>query len=470
MNNSWPLLSELHDQVISGKVSAVSLVEKSLNNIEAKKDYRAIISVNKDQALLIAKDIDEKIARGEKVGRLAGIPFIAKDNFLTSELMTTAGSNMLKNFKAPYQSTAIRLLEQEGAIMIAKANLDAFAHGVSTENSDLMITKNPYDKSRVPGGSSGDMAPFALGTDTGGSIRTPASFCGAVGFKPSYGLVSRSGVVAMASSLDVVGPITTNVIDASLILDIISGFDPLDGTTIARDSQSYELTTSNSFDASQIKVGIITDFLIEGLDPRVKQNFYDSVNKIKQLGIEVIDISLPSIALSLPVYYIICPAEISSNLSRYDGLRFGYREKAVNNLEEAYFLNRSNGFGKEAKRRIMIGTYVLSSGYYDAYYKKAQQVRTKLINEFDQVFKQVDFLVGPTSPTLPFKIGEKSNDPIQMYLSDVMTVAANLVGIPAVSLPSGMIDKLPVGFQIMAPQKCDKKLLDFSNLIEGKLK
>ncbi len=479
MIKSWPSLSELRDQVQSGNVSAVSLVEKSIAAIENKKQYQAIISVNKENAINTAKMIDKKISNGDKVGRLAGIPFIVKDNFLTTNLMTTAASNMLKDFKAPYQATAINLLEKEGAIMVAKANLDAFAHGASTENSDFMVTKNPFDETRVPGGSSGGsavavilgMAPFALGTDTGGSIRMPASFCGVVGYKPSYGLVSRSGVVAMASSLDVVGPLTSNVNDASLILDIISGIDSLDSTTIVRDTESYDLQLINKMTTiKDLKIGILTDFLKNGVDSKIKQNVFNNVTRLKSMGAQIVDISIPSIALSLPAYYIICPAEISSNLSRYDGLRYGYHTNKTKNLEEYYSSSRSYGFGKEAKRRIMIGTYVLSSGYYDAYYKKAQQVRTKLINEINGAFKQVDFIVGPTTPILPFKIGEKTMDPLQMYLSDLMTVLANLVGIPAISLPSKMINNLPVGFQVMAPQKSDKKLLEFAKLIEDKIK
>lgn len=471
--DNWPDLDTLVKMVKSGETSSLSLVEKAFSFIKKHKDYNVLISDFKNEAMAQAKEIDDRIAKGEDLGRLAGIPFIVKDNFLTHLGFTTAGSNMLKNFKAPYQATAVNKLVAEGAILIGKSNLDAFAHGASTENSDFMVTKNPYDINRVAGGSSGgsaaavalNMAPFSLGSDTGGSIRTPASFCGNVGFKPSYGLVSRSGVIAMASSLDVVGPITRTVADASLILDIISGQDKLDGTTIKRDDSPYLLAEKLN-DLKGIKIGVVSDFVNQDLDKDIRDRTLDTIAKLKINGAEIIDISIPSLDLSLPVYYIICPAEVSSNLSRYDGIKYGYNDPSADNLENYYLNSRSKGFGKEAKRRIMIGTYVLSSGYYDAYYKKAQQVRTKLINEFNEAFKQVDFLVGPTSPTLPFKIGEKSDDPVQMYLSDVMTVAANLVGIPAISLPVGFIDNLPVGFQIMAPFKSDKKLLELADFVE----
>lgn len=467
---SWPSLSDIAQSVAQGKTSAVSLVEKSLKTIEDKKEYQAIISLTKERALKRAKEIDERVAKGESVGRLAGVPFIAKDNFLTFGGETTAASNILKGFEAPYQATAIEKLEHEDAICVAKANLDAFAHGGSTENSDFMTTKNPHDKTRVPGGSSGgsaaavalDLAPFALGTDTGGSIRQPASYSGVVGYKPTYGLVSRSGVVAMASSTDVIGPLTHSVEDAALVLDVMSGKDELDGTTIERDHTPY----TEFAIPEKPKVGIIKEYMTDGLDPDVKKKTEAAIHAMKQNGAEITEVSLPSLPLALACYYIICPAEVSSNLSRYDGQRYGYSDTSAKNLDQSYELSRSNGFGEEAKRRIMIGTYVLSSGYYDAYYKKAQTIRTKLIKEFEQAFSKVDFLVGPTAPTVAFKIGQHSEDPLQMYLNDIMTVAVNLVGIPAVSIPAGYIDSLPVGLQIMAPQKHDRALLSIASETE----
>ena len=475
--SNWPSIEVLVNQVKSGQVSAKDLVDKAFSFIEKNKHYDVLISELKEEAYAKASEIDKRIKNGQEVGRLAGVPFIAKDNFLTFDGYTTAGSNMLRNFKAPYQATSVSRLLDEDAILVGKANLDAFAHGASTENSDFMITKNPFDETRVAGGSSGgsaaavalDMTPFSLGSDTGGSIRTPASFCNVVGFKPSYGLVSRSGVVAMASSLDVIGPLTNSVADSALVLDVMSGPDQLDSTMIEKDVNGY-VNFDALKDLTGVKIGVLSDLMIDGLDLKIKTRMDETIDKLKKLGAEIIDVSIPSIDLSLAVYYIVCPAEVSSNLSRYDGIRYGHYDDSAVDLEDYYLKSRSEGFGAEAKRRIMIGTYVLSSGYYDAYYKKAQQVRTKLINEFEESFSKVDFLVSPVAPSLPFKIGEKTDDPLKMYLSDVMTVAANLTGIPAISLPVGMIDGLPVGFQIMAPFKADRHLLQVSEILERHLK
>ncbi|MGC1176928.1 MAG: Asp-tRNA(Asn)/Glu-tRNA(Gln) amidotransferase subunit GatA, partial [Candidatus Saccharimonadales bacterium] len=430
----------------------------------------------------------------ENIGRLAGVPFIAKDNFLVFGAETTAASNILKGFTAPYQATSIEKLEAEGAICVAKANLDAFAHGASTENSDFFTTKNPHDVTRVPGGSSGgsaaavalDMAPFALGTDTGGSIRQPASFCGVVGYKPTYGLVSRSGVVAMASSTDVIGPLTRTVEDTALVLDVIAGRDELDSTTIERDPAGYVIPNSigdpekkdkgviwapdRAGNGRPPKIGLIKEYFGEGLNSEVEAVIKKAADTLKAAGAEITEISLPSLPAALAVYYIICPAEVSSNLGRYDGQRYGYTYKDAKDLDSSYSGSRGRGFGKEAKRRIMIGTHVLSSGYYDAYYKQAQTVRTKLINEFNDAFKQVDFLLGPVAPTAAFKIGEHASDPLQMYLSDIMTVAANLVGVPAISLPAGKIDGLPVGVQLVAPQQADRELLALAKQTEELLR
>ncbi len=466
MASQWPPIADSAASVQAGKTKAVDLVEQALKTINEKSDYNAIIVTTHDRARRRAADVDALVAKGQPAGRLAGVPFIAKDNFLVFGAETTAASNMLKGFTAPYQSTVIELLEAEGAICVAKANLDAFAHGASTENSDFGVTKNPHDVTRVPGGSSGgsatavvlDMAPFALGTDTGGSIRQPSSFTGCVGYKPTYGLVSRSGVVAMASSTDVIGPLTRSVEDTAYIMDIIAGRDELDSTTIERDSTGYVLTADTGSVKGK-KIGVIKEYMGEGLSSDVKAIIENSAAKLKAAGAEVVEVSLPSIAMALAVYYIICPAELSSNLSRYDGQRFGHTNPEAKDLDSSYMGARGSGFGKEAKRRIMIGTYVLSSGYYDAYYKKAQIVRTKLINEFEQAFKAVDFLLGPVAPTTAFKIGQNVNDPLQMYLSDVMTVAVNLVGTPAISLPVAKSGGLPVGLQLMAPQRADRELL-----------
>lgn len=470
--SQWASIDQLAKDVQSGKTTATDLVERALKTIEDKKDFNAVIVTTAERARERAKDIDARVKKGEKIGTLAGVPFIAKDNFLTFGSETTAASNILKGFKAPYQSTAINRLEAAGAIVVAKANLDAFAHGSSTENSDFMTTKNPHDQTKVPGGSSGgsaaavilDMAPFALGTDTGGSIRLPASFCGAVGLKPTYGLVSRSGVVAMASSTDVIGPLTRTVEDAALVLDVMAGKDQLDGTTIDRDEAGYKLT--KNYDLKGAKVGVIKEYMSDDLDSAIKKQIEIVIEKLKAAGATVDEVSLPSLPLALACYYIICPAEVSSNLSRYDGQRYGYSHSDAKNLDESYNWSRSEGFGKEAKRRIMIGTYVLSSGYYDAYYKKAQQLRTKLINEFNDAFKNHNFLLGPTAPMTAFAIGENTGDPLQMYLADIMTVAVNLVGVPAISIPAGIVNNLPVGLQLIAPQHYDRQLLEIAQKTE----
>lgn len=463
--SQWQPIKELVAEVQSGTTKAVDLVEQALKTIEENNEYQAIIATTAARARARATEIDKLIADGAQVGRLAGVPFIAKDNFLAFGADTTAASNILKGFDAPYQSTAIERLEAEGAICVAKANLDAFAHGSSTENSDFFTTKNPVDKTRVPGGSSGgsatavvlDMAPFALGTDTGGSIRLPASFTGCVGYKPTYGLVSRSGVIAMASSTDTIGPLTRTVEDAAYVIDIMAGKDELDSTTIDRDEAGYAITTPETIKGK--KIGVVKEYMGEGLDPAVKKQIESSLEQLRVAGAEIVEVSLPSLEYSLGVYYIVVPAEISSNLSRYDGQRFGFSEGSAKDLDESYTQSRTIGFGAEAKRRIMTGAYVLSSGYYDAYYNKAQTVRTKLINEFNEVFKQVDFLAGPTAPTTAFKIGENASDPLQMYLADVMTVGPSLVGIPSLVIPAGKVEGLPVGLQLMAPQKADRILL-----------
>jgi len=472
--SQWGSVSSLVKDVQTRKRTAKELVQQSLKTIKENEDYKAIIATTEVRALKRADEIDRQIAQGEDAGRLAGVPFIAKDNFLAFGADTTAASNILKGFDTPYQATAIERLEAEGAICVAKANLDAFAHGSSTENSDFFATHNPHDKTRVPGGSSGgsaaavvlDMAPFALGTDTGGSIRLPAAFCGAVGYKPTYGLVSRYGVIAMASSTDVIGPLTRSVEDAALVLDVMAGKDEFDSTTIERGKEGYTDLAGN---LKGKKIGLIKEYF-DGLDEDVKKVIDAATIKLKKAGAEVVEVSMPSLPLALAVYYIICPAEVSSNLSRYDGQRFGFSAKDVKDIDESYKKSRSQGFGSEAKRRIMIGAYVLSSGYYDAYYKRAQTVRTKLINEFKEAFSNVDFLLGPTAPSTAFKIGQNTDDPLKMYLTDIMTVAVNLVGVPAISVPAGEISGLPVGLQLIAPQKKDRELLEMADKTEELLK
>lgn len=468
----WKPIAQIAEDVQSASVTASELVEQSLKIIEEKKEYDAIIATTAERARERAASIDAAVKNGQKVGRLAGVPFIAKDNFLAFGADTTAASNMLRGFVAPYQATAIEKLEAEGAICVAKANLDAFAHGASTENSDFFVTKNPHDKTRVPGGSSGgsaaavmlDMAPFAVGTDTGGSVRQPASFVGCVGYKPTYGLVSRSGVVAMASSLDVISPFARTVDDAGLVLDVMADRDPLDGTTIERDPAGYFPVATGKLSGTTF--GLIKEYMDEGVDPGVRQVIENAVEELKAAGAIVKEISLPSTPLSLAVYYVLCPAELSSNLARHDGQRYSFSAQDAASMDEGYLKSRGRGFGKEAKRRIMIGTYVLSSGYYDAYYKRAQIVRTKLINEFNEAFKNFDYLIGPVTPTPAFKIGENASDPLLLYLCDALTTASSLTGVPSISVPAGKSDHLPVGLQIMAPQRTDRTLLGMSKTVE----
>ncbi len=468
--SDWASISDIAASVNAGKTSAVDNVMQSLDMINKTKEFDAIVSATDKRALERAKEIDAKPA-GQK-GRLAGVPFVAKDNFLTFGGKTTASANYLREFEAPYQSTAIERLEAEGAICVAKGNLDAWAHGSSTENSDFFTTKHPNDKTRVPGGSSGGpaaavalkIAPFALGTDTGGSIRLPASFCGLVGYKPTYGLVSRSGVVAMASSLDTIGPLTKTVEDTALVLDVMSGRDDMDSTTIEKDGDGYEVNSPTSLKG--LKIGVIKENLAEELEAGVRKNIESAIEKLKAAGASIDEISLPSLPLALAVYYIICPAELSSNLARYDGQRYGLSAKDATNLDESYTLSRELGFGAEAKRRIMIGSHVLSSGYFDAYYKKAQIVRTKLINEFNAAFEKFDILVGPTAASVAFKIGAKADNPLSMYLADLFTAGTNITGHPSISVPAGDSDGLAVGFQIIAPMRGDRQLLQVAKAFE----
>lgn len=471
MNLERPI-AELAADVRAGKISAEQLVQESLDHIEQFESYHAILEVN-DGAIEAAKKIDDAVTAGKDPGCLAGVPFIAKDNFLTLGTHTTAASHILEPFEAPYQATVINKLEAEGAIMVAKANLDAFAHGSSTENSDFGPTKNPWDPSKVPGGSSGgsaasvalELASFTLGTDTGGSIRLPASYCGVVGLKPTYGLVSRYGVVAMGSSTDVVGPLTRSVGDAAMVLDVMAGKDAADATTIERKSSSY---ASPAAELKGQRIGLVKEYIgANGIDSSVKAKILELVEQMKQAGAVVEEISLPAVDLALACYYVIVPAEVSSNLERYDGVKYGLSAPQAKNLAETYDVSRDLGFGAEAKRRILIGTYVLSSGYYDAYYKKAQQVRSLLIKGFDQVFKNYDLLVGPTAAGTAFQLGARASNPLEMYATDLMTVAVNLVGVPAISLPAGLSkDSMPIGLQLIAPQRGEAQLLAAATAIE----
>jgi aspartyl-tRNA(Asn)/glutamyl-tRNA(Gln) amidotransferase subunit A len=464
-------IADIQAKIAAGQ-SVRSIVEHTLAKLAECEPYNPLISVVKQPALRRADQLDAKIKAGEKVGRLAGVPFVAKDMFLAHNTITTAASNMLKNFDSPYQATAVNLLEAQGAILVGKANNDAFGHGGSTENSDFGVTKNPHDTTRVAGGSSGGSAaivalnavPFALGTDTGGSSRQPASYCGVVGLKPTYGTISRYGVIAMGSSTDTVGVIASNATDTATVLDILAGQDQRDSVTLPHRPQSYMPDDNH---AQKLKIGMIKEYLTDAVQPEVRQAVQQQVAHLRKLGHTVEEVSLPSVGLSLAVYYIVVSAEISSNLSRYDGVKFGVAAKDAKNLDELYGNTRSQGFNAENKRRILIGTFVLSSGYIDAYYRKAQTVRTKIINEFTAAFKNYDVLLGPTAPTTAFKIGQNAHDPLQMYLADILTVASSLAGLPSLSVPAGTDQQhLPIGLQLIGAQRSDATLLSVAQQLE----
>ncbi|HEY8992763.1 MAG TPA: Asp-tRNA(Asn)/Glu-tRNA(Gln) amidotransferase subunit GatA [Candidatus Microsaccharimonas sp.] len=443
--------------------SARRNVEAAIAKAHEHESFHALLSLTEARALERADAVD----RGEITGRLAGVPFIAKDNFLTLGGTTTAASKFLENFEAPLQATAIEKLEAEGAICIGKANLDAFAHGGSTENSAYGPTKNAVDQERVAGGSSGGSAvavalsivPFALGTDTGGSIRQPASFNGVVGVKPTYGTVSRYGVVAMASSTDTIGVIATTTHDAALVMDIMSGQDTKDMTTLA------DFFTPTVLEGKK-KIGVIKEAMTDDVDADVRRVTNEYIDKLRADGHVVEEVSLSLLKYALAIYYIVVPAEISSNLGRYDGIRYGKRADATR-LSDVYGASRDQGFMTENKRRIMIGSYVLSSGFFDAYYLQAQKVRTLLINEFNELFNSFDVLIAPVAPTPAFRLGENTADPIKMYLADVMTVPASLAGLPAISVPAGKSEQgLPIGVQLIGKRRDDALLLALAGSIE----
>lgn len=454
--------------------SAVSMVKEALEKAKRCKNYNIFVSLNEENALKKAKEIDEKIARGEDAGRLAGVPYALKDNFLSREGNTTASAKMLEPLHAPIDSTTVEKLEKEGAIMIGRTNLDAFAHGSSTENSYFGPTLNAYDETRVAGGSSGGSAvavakgivQFATGTDTGGSIRQPASFNGVYGFKPTYGTISRYGVVAMASSTDCIGFFARSAKDIDLLMQICSGQDPKDMTTLPDYYGADKVCSSAPY-----KIGVIKDFDLSKVDPAVKKTFDAKVAELKAEGYEIVELSMPALRYALAVYYIVVPAEVASNLSRYDGIRYGYRSEDAKSLDDVFSQSRGLGFMPENKRRIMIGNFVLSSGFYDAYYLKAQKARTLIIKEYEDAFKKCDFILTPVSPSPAFKLGEKVNDPVSMYLEDVMSVPLNLAGIPGLAIPAGETeDGLPVGLQIVGPRRSDKSLLELADKIGGEVK
>ncbi|MGM9934061.1 Asp-tRNA(Asn)/Glu-tRNA(Gln) amidotransferase subunit GatA [uncultured Clostridium sp.] len=472
-------LKEMVSKIKSRELSSEEVVSSYLKNIREKEHgVNAFLTVMGDDALAKAKEIDKRIADGEKLGALAGIPIAVKDNICTEGVKTTCASKMLQDFVPPYDATVVKKLIAEDAVIIGKTNMDEFAMGSSTENSAFKKTANPRDLSRVPGGSSGgsaaavgaDMCPVSLGSDTGGSIRQPAAFCGVVGLKPTYGLVSRFGLVAFGSSLDQIGPFSQNVEDSAYMLNIISGTDLYDSTSI-RELPEIDYTASLKDGVKGMKIGVPEEFFGEGLDAEIKETVEKAIETLKENGAEVEMISLPIIKDGLAAYYIMSSAEASTNLSRYDGIRYGYRPEKFDSVDELMEKSRTEGFGPEVKRRIMIGTYALSSGYYDAYYNKADKFRTKLKHDLSKTFKKYDLILGPVSPVLPFKLGEKNADPLSMYLADIYTINVNLAGIPAISIPGGVSkDGLPIGIQLMGDMLCEEKIFKAAYSLEQSLK
>jgi len=485
------MIRELHEKLVNGEKTSVKLTEEYFDRIEKKdKDINAYLTLTKDLALEQAKKVDEKIARGEEIELLEGIPGGIKDVICTNGIRTTAGSKILDNFIAPYDATVIKKLKESGAVMLGKTNLDEFAMGSSTENSAYGVTHNPHDLTRVPGGTSGgsaaaiaaDMAAWALGSDTGGSCRQPASLCGVVGFKPTYGRVSRYGLMAAASSFDQVGTLTHSVEDAAIVLSIIAGQDKNDATSAHSSDKKYENYLTG--DVAGMKIGVVKEYL-EGLKEDIRKIIETVIEKYKKFGAEIVYIEMPYNKYALPAYYIIQPSEVSSNLARFDGVKYGLRMDDKKNsgveehgipktLLETYLDSRKYGLGAEAKRRIMLGTYALSSGYYEAYYIRAQKVRALIKKDYERVFKEIDVVLTPTTTAPAFKIGEKVDDPLQMYLEDIFTVTANITGVPAISVPAGTVKVegnppaggLPIGFQLMGKWFDEENLLNAAHAYE----
>jgi aspartyl-tRNA(Asn)/glutamyl-tRNA(Gln) amidotransferase subunit A len=459
-------LAELGEGLRARKFSSVELARHFLARIERLNPaLNAVLTVTGERALASAARADGQLAAGE-AGELAGLPLVHKDIFCTDGVLTTCGSKMLSNFVAPYDATVVEKLSQAGVIMLGKANMDEFAMGSSNENSWYGPVKNPWDLKKVPGGSSGGssaavaarLVPAATGTDTGGSIRQPAALTGLTGIKPTYGRVSRYGMIAFASSLDQAGVLTQTAKDAALLLRAMAGFDPKDSTSVDAPVPDYVAALDQPL--AGLKIGLLREFFEKGLDPANERLIRDALKVYEKLGAKLVEVSLPNLPLSVPAYYVVAPAECSSNLSRFDGVRFGYRCEKPVDLLDLYKRSRGEGFGAEVKRRIMTGTYVLSAGYYDAYYLRAQKVRRLIADDFARAFQGVDVLMGPVSPATAFDIGAKADDPVTMYLADIYTVGASLAGLPAMSIPCGLVDGLPVGLQIMGPHFAEAKLLN----------
>ena len=465
----------LHEarQLLDGRqVSSQELTQAALERVQqVEPRLKAFVTVTCETALERARDADDAIAQGQ-VSALTGIPMQVKDNMCTRGVATTCSSRMLESFVPPYDATVVERLHTRGAVVMGKGNMDEFAMGSSTENSAFFPTHNPWDLERVPGGSSGGPAAavaagecvYALGSDTGGSIRQPAALCGIVELKPTYGLVSRYGLVAFASSLDQIGPLTRDVTDCAMVLNAIAGHDPRDSTSIPQSAPDY--TTTLTGDIRGVRIGVPTEYYGEGIDPEVADTLRKALAKLEELGATVEETSLPHTRYALAVYYILAPSEASTNLARYDGVKYGFSSQETGSMWEAMERTKQHGFGPEVKRRIMLGTYALSAGYYDAYYLKAQKVRTLISREFQEAFQRYDVLVTPTSPTVAFKLGEKVEDPVQMYLSDICTIPVNIAGIPALSLPAGFVEGLPVGMQIMSRPLGEETILRVAHAYE----
>ncbi len=469
-NGGYLTIREVHRQLASRELSSVELTKAVLARIEAvEPKVHACVTVTGELALKQAERADELIGQGEG-GPLTGVPVLIKDNMCTKGVLTTCSSKMLENFKPPYNATVVEKLNGQGAVIIGKANMDEFAMGSSCEHSAFFPTANPWDLCRVPGGSSGGSAAavaageavYALGSDTGGSIRQPAGFCSVTGMKPTYGRVSRYGLVAFASSLDQIGPLTRDAADCALVLNAIAGHDPRDSTSVPNTVPDY--TKRLADDLKGARIGIPREYLVEGMQAEVDTAIRAAIAKLEELGAHVDwEVSLPATPCALAAYYIIAPSEASANLARYDGVKYGYSYADAGSMWEALEKTREEGFGPEVKRRIMLGTYALSAGYYDAYYLKAQKVRTLIRREFDAAFEKYDALVTPTSPTVPFKMGEKLDDPMQMYLSDVCTLPVNIAGLPGISVPAGFADGLPIGLQIIGKPFAEETILKIAH-------